>query len=105
MSFTGNENHDISFTNAAVMTKKYRDNNPGAILGGFFGKTALLALLNQSNCVGISYYYGLDANGNKVLVLAGCDANENDLTGPTNLCKEMSVLCPPHCGTNDILNS
>src|SRR5438309_8651484 len=105
MSFTGNENHDITLNDASLLTKEYRKKNPGQILGGFFGKTALLDLLNQTGCVGIRYYYGIDSSGNKVLVLCGADANENDILGPgSNVCKEMSLICPPRCGANDVLN-
>jgi hypothetical protein len=106
--FTGNENHDIKFADAGVLTKNYRLTIPaGDTLGGFFGKAALLQILNQPNCVGIRYYYGLNANNDKVLVIVGTDANENDLVDATNnyVCKEMSVLCPPHCGNNNVLNS
>ena len=105
--FTGKENHDISFNDAGVMTKAYRTANPGQILGGFFGKDALMEMLNETDCVGIRYYYGLDGNGNKVMVLVGTDANENDLVDETkgDVCKEMSIICPPHCGNNNILNS
>ena len=108
MSFTGDENHDITATNAGVMTKRYRDSFPAGsnpTLGGFFGKTALLAILNGPNCVGIRYYYALDSAGNKQLVLVGADASENDLMGHDNPCKETSILCPTHCGANDVLNS
>ena len=105
--FTGNENHDITFADAGVMTKRYRDANQGTnpVLGGFFGKTALLALLNQTDCVGIRYYYALDSAGNKQLVLVGVNSSENDLVSRDNLCKEMSIPCPTHCSSSNVLNS
>jgi hypothetical protein len=103
---TGNENHDISFANAGVMTKKYRTSVPAsAIIGGFFGKKAILEILSQDDCVGIRYYYGLDANGTDVLILVGVDANGDDLTGTNNVCKEMSILCPTMCSATNALNS
>ena len=105
MGFTGNENHDISLNDASLLTAEYRKQNPGEILGGFFGKTALLDLLNQTGCVGIRYYYGVDANGKKVLVLCGADAGEDDILTPAaSACKELSVICPPRCGQNNVLN-
>ena len=110
MAFTGNEHHDISFEDAGVMTKRYRDkmstNPPSSWLkGGFFGRAAIETLLAQENCVGIRYYYGLDENNIQVLVLVGTDSDEDDLVGKDNQCMEMSVPCPDRCGTNNILNS
>ena len=61
MSFTGNEEHTISFNKAAEMTKRYGDQMAKEDRkGGFFGKKAIEALLEQTDCVGIRYYYGLD---------------------------------------------
>lgn len=104
MSFTGREDHSITLADAAKLTKKYRGSVPhGEIKGGFFGKEALLELLNQPDCVGIRYYYGLDEQNTKVMVLVGADANEDDLD--KGLIKEASLLCPPRCGSNNLLNS
>lgn len=106
MSFTGNEHHDISFEDASTLTKKYRDQMaPSSRLGGFFGEAAVRDLLDQTNCVGIRYYYGLDKDNKQVLVLVGTDANENDLVGEGKLCMEMAIPCPDRCGNNNILNS
>jgi hypothetical protein len=103
---TGNEDHDITFDNAAVMTAAYRDKNPGEILGGYFGEKAILEILSQKECVGIRYYYGINTAGDKVLVLVGIDANDNDQVDATkgNVCKEISVLCPPTCSNANVLN-
>lgn len=96
MSFTGNEDHSISLTDASTLCANYRQNNPGAIKAHFFGKTAIQDILNQTNCVGIRIYYGEDSGGNKQLVVVGTDANENDLTG--GYLAERSITCPPYCG-------
>jgi len=37
------------------------------------------AILNQSGCQGISFYHGIDSNGNQNLVLIGTDSNEADM--------------------------
>jgi len=82
MSFTGHEDHKISFSEGAEFTARYRAQmGHDQTKGGFFGKDALTTILAQQGCVGIRFYYGLDADGKQVMVLAGVDANENDLIG------------------------
>lgn len=102
MSFNPNQNHSITLTAAAEMTEDYRNANPGAILGGFFGKDAIQAILNQTDCVGIKYYYALN-NGAPTLVLVGAKANQDDLY--TGLLAEFSLPDPPNSGSNNPLNS
>ena len=106
MAFTGNEDHDISFDDAAQMTLRYRQKvGEEARKGGFFGKKAVESLLEQDSCVGVRYYYGIDENEEKVLVLVGTDADENDLVANTNVAIEYSLPCPSQCGENNVLNS
>ncbi|TAH39067.1 MAG: hypothetical protein EYC69_12795 [Bacteroidetes bacterium] len=106
MAFTGNENHDISFDDAAKLTLRYREKaGSEARKGGFFGRKAIQDLLEQDDCVGIRYYYGLDDNDEQVLVLVGTNADENDLVGSTFLAFENAVFCPPTCGEDNVLNS
>jgi hypothetical protein len=95
----------ISFKDAGVMTANYRAQNPGAVIAGFFFAQAITSLLNQPGCVGIRYYYAIANDGSEQLVLAGVDANGNDLVGQNNVCIDMSCPCPPFCSTNNILNS
>lgn len=105
MSFDGHENHKISFAEGAEFTARYRNQmSPNQIKGGFFGKDALLALLSQDSCVGIRFYYGLDAEGRQVMVLTGVDPLENDQIGEVFSCMEKSTPCPPYCGSGNILN-
>lgn len=96
MSFTGNEDHDISLDDAKKWTANYRSANPGAIKAHFFGKQAIQDILNQTNCVGIRIYYANDDRGNKHLVIVGADASENDLYN--GKLAEKSMPCPPYCG-------
>lgn len=103
MSFTGNENHDFPLNTAAEWTANYRNANPGGIQGHFFGKKAITAILGQPNVVGIRIYYALDPNGVKQLIIAGVDAQENDLYA--GLIAEISYPCPPYCGTPNPLNT
>ena len=56
--FTGQEDHEFTFEDGAVLTKKWRDNIHGEKKGGYFSKKAITQLLEQVNCVGIRIYYG-----------------------------------------------
>lgn len=102
--FTGNEDHSITLAEAAVLTEAYRAKmNSGDRKGGFFGREAILEILNQQNCVGIRYYYGLDDQSKQVLVLVGATTDENDMTA--GILAEQSVPCPSRCGDDNELNS
>ena len=57
MSFNPNENHSITLAAASVMTKAYRDADINSKIGGFFGKDAIQAILNQPTCVGLKFYF------------------------------------------------
>lgn len=103
MSFTGNENHNITLQEAAEMTENYRNAHPGAIKGFFYGKETLQNILNQANCVGIRIYYAQDNTGAPKLVLVGADGNENDLYN--GVLAEFGFPCPDHCSSPNPLNS
>lgn len=101
--FTGNEDHQITLAEAAAMTKRYRLSVPtGSRKGGFFGRAAIEAILAQANCVGIRYYYGLNSTGEPVIILAGTDANEDDLY--KGELAEFAIPCPTQCGSSNPLN-
>ena len=102
MPFTGHENHNIPLAEAAEWTRNYRNSNPGAIQGHFFGKDAIVAILAQDSCVGIRIYYALDTAGVKQLIITGVTADENDLYN--GLLAERSIQCPPNCGGGNPLN-
>src|ERR1043165_1853501 len=106
MAFTGQEQHDITLQEASKLTSNYRGTVPAnSRLGGFFGRDAIQALLDQDGCVGIRYYYGIDDNGGKVLVVVGVTSDENDIIKAGCVCIEAAVPCPPYCGTANVLNS
>ena len=102
MAFDGNEGEPISLQTAAGWTAKYRAtmgaNDPK---GHFFGRNEINSILAQTGCKGIRIYYGINDLNEKVLILVGADANENDMT---NLIVDKSVLCPPRCGARNSLN-
>ncbi len=94
MPFTGFEDHFITLPEAAELTKNYRDMNPGAVRGEFFGKNHLLNILQQPNCVGVRIYYGYDTNVSKPkMVIVGVDQYENDLC--SGIIAERGTMCPP----------
>ncbi len=103
MAFTGNEDHSISLQTASEWTANYRNANPGQTKGHYFGKAAILDILNQDTCVGMRIYYALDDNGEKQLIITGVNSSENDLYN--GLLAERSFKCPPICGVSNPLNS
>ena len=104
MSFTGSENHGISLEAAAELTARFRETiSEGDIIGGFFGKDAVRDILQQTGCVGMRYYYGLDENEKPVLVLVGVDSDGNDMYDGE--LAELAFPCPDNCPSANPLNS
>jgi hypothetical protein len=106
MKFNGKENHKINLEEAAKLTSNYRnqfESGKKYIKGEAFGKNAIIDMLNQPNCVGTRIYYGLKNDGTQCLVLVGVDADGNDLVDGVIL--DMGTSCPPHCSTDNPLNS
>lgn len=97
MAFNGEEGQIITLTQASAWTANYRNSaNPDSVHAQFYGKNKLKTILNQTGCVGIRIYKGIDDNGAPVLILVGTDANENDMTSGYIL--ERGIGCPPYCG-------
>ena len=104
LKFTGSEDHHISLLEASSMTKAYREMYPGQTKGHFFGKQAIIDILNQSSCVGIRIYYANDPlTGEKHLVIVGAESNMNDICD--GLLAERSRPCPTYCGKPNKLNA
>lgn len=105
MSFTGQENHEISLQEASAMTKRYRDSQTEEmyIKAEYFGKEAIQSILQQKDCVGIRIYYALDENMVKKMVLVGVDQNENDLYN--GILAEKGFTSPPLALNSNPLNS
>lgn len=105
MSFTGNEGGYISLSAAATLTANYRSGQMDPVLGHFLGATKLQELLDQTGCVGLRIYYGVDSEtGSKEIVVVGVDENENDILGANPLILDQSMPCPPYCGNSNDLN-
>jgi len=104
MSFTGNEDHSISLSDAAAMTKSYRNSaGSGAIIGAYYGKAAINTILAQTGCVGIRIYYAIDSSGTKQMVIVGVDSSENDLCNGS--LADRGLTCPSRCSSSNPLNT
>jgi len=96
---------DITLTNAAAKTAAFRNTHPNHVKGISASKSELSSILNQTNCVGIRFYFALEntADSNSLnLVAVGIDSNDNDLTSGTM--KNSGIACPPNCGQANTLN-
>lgn len=104
MSYTGHEDHSITLATAAAWTKNYRDSaGSGATIGGYYGGSAISAILAQTGCVGIRIYYAIDNTGAKQLVITGVDSSGNDLYN--GLLAERGLNCPASCSSSNPLNT
>jgi hypothetical protein len=103
MSFDPNKNHSITLADAANMTEAYRNANPTAQIGVAFGKTAVLEILNQTNCDALKCYFANNSNGELTLVLCGAEANQDDLVD--GLLADDSYQDPPYSSSANALNS
>lgn len=103
MAFDGSEGGEITLSAAAKMTSEYRVRGGCTTLGHFFGRNAILELLDQSDCMGIRIYYGMNpADGKRELILVGADCDENDML---ELVMDLSSACPSSCSVPNALNS
>ncbi|MCH6558974.1 hypothetical protein IH799_01320 [candidate division KSB1 bacterium] len=104
ITFTGKEDHSISLEDASKMTRNFQlQSASDQIIGGFFGKDAVLAIISQEGAVGLRYYYGLDDEGTPHIILIGVEADGNDMID--GLLAERAAACPPHCPEFNDLNS
>jgi hypothetical protein len=69
-------------------------------LGGII---KILEILDQSECVGIRFYFAINDEGEKTLVLVGADSDQNDLE--EGLIADWAYPCPKICSKRNRLNS
>ena len=63
----------------------------------------LLEILDQEDCMGIRFYYGIGDDGKKNLIAVGATSDENDMVD--GVIVEKVVPCPPRCPGKNPLNS
>ncbi len=77
---TGNENHNIIESKAALLTKNYRVlHRIEESKGFYFGRAKIEAMLAERGCKGIRIYRGLNSIGEDNSVLVAVDENWNDI--------------------------
>ena len=103
MAFDGPEGKQITLAEGATMTSNHRSANPDAHLGHFMGKEILNQILDQTGCMGIRVYHGLNSSGDRELVFVGVDANENDMI--SGIIADRGKPCPTFCSSQNALNS
>jgi hypothetical protein len=104
MALPAKQDQSIPLAAASVLTANYRNSSPSSpIIAAGFWKENILAILNQTGCVAIRIYYGLNTDGSPTPVLVGVDERGNDLTG--GIMDEFNFPCPPYCGAPNPLNS
>lgn len=104
MSFNGNEGDFITLREGSEMTKRYRDTiQPGEVIGVFMGKEKIKAILDQSECKGIRFYFAKNERNENTLVLVGASADQNDMVD--GLIADNGLPCPSLCSSTNALNS
>jgi len=123
MNFDVNAGGPISLEQAADWTKRFRDNNPNAVIGHYFGQKVIREILRTKKVRGIRVYKGIDENHNDQLILVGVDRRGNDVLPSLiqfnsegreegtvsgddpdgGIIIDESIPCPP-CGTPNQLN-
>ncbi len=105
MTFNGQEGSAIDPNLAGDWTRRYREANPGTTFGHFFGRDILQKLLDETDSLGIRFYYGLNAAGARQLLAVAADAAMNDLFEGTNIVADDAPSSPPYSSTNNVLNN
>ena len=103
MPFPTPGSHNISLNEAADMTRRFRESVPsGSIIGGLFNAADIRRILDQPDCAGLRYYYGLNDSGDPVILLVGVTVDNEDLY--SGELAEISTTCPNFCPTENPLN-
>ncbi|MFA6469706.1 MAG: hypothetical protein WCW35_12465 [Bacteroidota bacterium] len=98
-----NHNHVVSLATAEKYVTNFR-NNPSVpqIKGGMFDRNVFDAILGQTGCVGIRYYYAKKDDGSATLVVVGVNSAGNDMEN--GIIAEEINPCPPICASPGVLN-
>lgn len=113
--------HFITLNEGATMTSDYRTNRENILDSSYkgldilpvsetFDLTELLSVIEQTGCVGLRIYYGMDENMLVHAILVGVDENDEDILPSDPDAKntqimEHSLRCPNVCPPSSRLNS
>ena len=104
MKIYGGKDHQISLEFARQLTQNFRSkSNSQETISGLFDKETVLTVLNQSECVAMRYYHGINDEDKNVIVIVGVDKQGNDILD--GIIIEKAFPCPPFCGDINDLNS
>ncbi len=118
------ESHSISLEKAVEMTTLYRENRNAILkeeyqlkdilaLNETFNKEAIVALLQQANCVAFRIYYGMSEDLNVHAILVGVNEKGEDILPTTSTAGvaegdgdilEDASRCPNYCPPESPLN-
>jgi len=94
----------IGLDRASALTRNYRKaNRQSFIKGAFFGKNAIQQLVGHEGMLGIRYFYGLETDSKRVLILTGVSHTGEDMV--EQILFERGIPCPPYCADFNPLNS
>jgi hypothetical protein len=109
-------NHSITLQEAIDMTKRYRENMNNIVkseytnllpLSETFDKAAFEQLTQETGCVSIRCYLGMDKDLIVRMIFVGVDDKNQDILPPTagSAIMEFGDHCPPVCPGGSPLNS
>ena len=120
--------HQIPFAKAIEMAQLYRDNRESILLPAYrgqdilalnetFEKEAVLQMLNQTGCIAMRIYYGMNDDLKVHAILVGVNASNEDMLPEGILYPVSNVIvensgelleesnrCPPNCPPSSPLN-
>lgn len=104
MGFNGKEGSEVTLEEASKWTASYRSTiEEGDVIALFVGKDNLQKILEQEECMGIRFYFGIGDDGVKNLIAVGATRDENDMVD--GIIMERFSPCPPVCSAKNSLNS
>jgi hypothetical protein len=80
---------------ASDWTLRFKQNNPGAVLGHYYGANVLREILHTEGLAGVLIFNGLDHKGNIHLVFKAADKNGEVIASAGSF--DDGTLCPPVC--------
>ena len=95
MPFPPKQDHRITLTAAAALTKAHRAAAKDEVKGEMWPRDVFETLLAQPGSAGIRIYHGRGAKGEKQLVMVSVDGSGADMTSATIM--QAGLPCPPWC--------